>query len=232
MDLLGKPMVQRVYEQARKARLLSRVIVATDDERIARVVDTFGGEWMMTSPDIRSGSDRIAAVAEGLDAEILVNIQGDEPLIPPQMIDQAVHVLLDDPSVEVGTLAKQIESPDELLNPNIVKVVLDRNNMALYFSRSAIPYVRDESDRERWLRYTGFYKHCGIYVYRHRFLLRYRTLPEGKLERAERLEQLRILEHGTRIRVGITQFDSVPVDTKEDVDRVVQILQMQEGRVE
>ncbi len=224
VDLLGKTMVQRVYEQARKSRLLSRVVVATDDDRIAQAVKSFGGEYLMTSPEIKSGSDRVAAVAEMMDGDIFVNVQGDEPLIAPEMIDQGVQLLLDSRDAEVGTLAKKIESLDDLVNPNVVKVVMDQNSFALYFSRSTIPFVRDEADQKRWLQCATFYKHFGIYVYRRPFLRRYATMPEGTLEKSERLEQLRILESGAKIKVGITTFDSIPVDTKEDVDKVVEIL--------
>ena len=224
VDLLGKPMVQRVYEQARQSRLLSRVVVATDDERIAQAVKSFGGEYLMTSPEIKSGSDRVAAVAVTMDGDIFVNVQGDEPLIAPEMIDEGVQLLLDDRDAEVGTLAKKIESLDDLFNPNVVKVVMDQNNIALYFSRSTIPFVRDEKDEKRWLQHTTFYKHFGLYVYRREFLRRYATMPEGTLEKSERLEQLRILESGAKIKVGITTFDSIPVDTKEDVEKVVAIL--------
>lgn len=228
IDLLGKPMVQRVYEQVKKATLPTQVVVATDDERIAEVVRGFGGTVVMTSPQIRSGSDRVSAVAGEVAGEIFVNVQGDEPLIAPEMIDEAVRVVLDDPSAEVGTLAKKIESLDELLNPSIVKVVFDDHGAALYFSRSVIPFVRDTQDQSQWLHRHTFYKHIGIYVFRKEFLLQYTTMPESSLERAERLEQLRILENGHAIRVGVTQYDSLPIDTHEDVQRVIDCLKRQE----
>jgi 3-deoxy-manno-octulosonate cytidylyltransferase (CMP-KDO synthetase) len=224
VDLLGKPMVRRVYEQASKASLVSRTIVATDDRRIVDAVSYFGGEAVLTSPDIANGSDRVAAVAREIDGEIFVNVQGDEPLIPPPMIDEAIRLLLEDPAAKVGTLAKRIESIEELLNPNVVKVVVDRKGRALYFSRSTIPHVRDEAAETKWLSRHTFYKHFGLYVYRREFLLAYAKLPSGLLEQAEKLEQLRILESGTDINVGITKHDSIAVDTAEDVERVVGIL--------
>jgi len=224
IDLLGKPMIQRVYEQASKARLLDQVIVATDDARIEMVVKKFGGRVMLTAPEIRSGSDRVAAVAEKIEGDIFVNIQGDEPLIAPEMIDEAVQVLLDDPAMPVGTLAKKIESIDELLNPGVVKVALAENQLALYFSRSVIPFLRDIPNQREWLRHATFYKHIGIYVFRADFLKIYSGAMESRLELAEKLEQLRVLENGYRIKVGITRFDSIPIDTKEDAERVIHML--------
>ncbi|HVN48292.1 MAG TPA: 3-deoxy-manno-octulosonate cytidylyltransferase [Bacteroidota bacterium] len=224
VDLLGKPMVQRVYERAQASKMLTRVIVATDDARIETAVKHFGGEVVLTSPDIKSGSDRVAAVAAQVAGDIFVNVQGDEPLLAPEMIDQAVQLLIDDPDVPVGTLAKKIETVDDLLNPSVVKVACTRNGEALYFSRAAIPFVRDEADAANWLLHGTFYKHIGLYVFRKDFLMQYALLPFSRLEHAERLEQLRILEAGYKIKVGITSYDSISVDTPEDAQRVVQIL--------
>lgn len=224
LDLLGKPMVQRVYEQAMKARKLDRVIVATDDRRIEQAVKAFGGEVLMTRADVVSGSDRVAAVAKSLAAELYVNIQGDEPLIPPALIDEAVETLERDSGAVVGTLARRLESPDDLSNPGVVKVVFDRRGHALYFSRSPIPHVRDENDLSRWPSSAAMYKHIGIYVYRREFLLRFALMEASPLERAEKLEQLRILEAGETIAVGTTLHDTVPVDTPADVERVLHIL--------
>jgi 3-deoxy-manno-octulosonate cytidylyltransferase (CMP-KDO synthetase) len=225
VDLLGKPMVQRVYEQAKKARLLDRVVVATDDTRIEKCVRSFGGDVILTSPDIQSGSDRVAAVASQVDGGIFVNIQGDEPLIAPEMIDQAVRLLLEDMSIHVGTLVKKIDAAADLTNPNVVKVVLNHFMHALYFSRSPIPYIRDEADTAKWLEVHTFYKHIGLYVFRREFLMQYAHLPASHLEKAEKLEQLRVLEAGSVIKTGITKFDSIPIDTQEDVERVIIILQ-------
>ncbi len=224
VDLCGKPMVQRVYEQAKKSQLLDRVVVATDDVRIEEAVRQFGGDVMLTSQEIASGSDRVAAVALHMPGDIFVNIQGDEPLIAPEMIDQGVRLLLDDTSVPVGTLVKQISSQEELFNPNVVKVVLSYGGYAIYFSRSTVPYLRGESDEKRWLERHTFYKHIGLYVFRRKFLIHYVQLPVSNLEKAEKLEQLRILEAGYKIKAGITTYDSIPIDTPEDVARVVAIL--------
>ena len=224
VDLLGKPMIQRVYEQVHRALLPTSVIVATDDERIADVVRSFGGNVMMTSPDIKSGSDRVAAVARETAGDIFVNVQGDEPLIAPAMIDEAVRVIVNDPTASVGTLVRKIDSVGDLLNPAVVKVVVSIGLDALYFSRTPIPYLRDGGDQSQWLSKHTFYKHVGIYVFRKDFLLAYAAMPESGLERAERLEQLRILERGFRIKVGVTKHDSVPIDTPEDVQRVVDLL--------
>ncbi len=220
-------MVQRVYEQARKASQLHRAIVATDDARIANVVRGFGGDVVITSPEIKSGSDRVAAVAAQTDGDIFLNIQGDEPLIAPAMIDQAARILIDDPQAQVGTLAKRITSVDELSNPGVVKVVVDKNSFALYFSRAVIPFIRDEAEPSQWLAKRTFYKHIGLYVFRREFLLNFAAMAESGLEVSERLEQLRILENGYRIKVGFTEHDSIPIDTAADVDRVVDILKKQ-----
>ncbi|HTY38063.1 MAG TPA: 3-deoxy-manno-octulosonate cytidylyltransferase [Bacteroidota bacterium] len=224
VDLLGKPMIQRVYEQVRKASLPTAVIVATDDERIADAVRRFGGEVKMTSPSIRSGSDRVAAVAREVPGDIYVNVQGDEPLIAPEMIDEAVRVLLGDPAAMVGTLVKRISTAEDLASPAVVKVVINAANEALYFSRAPIPFVRDIEEQSLWLTKHTFYKHIGMYVFRRDFLLQYASMPESDLERAERLEQLRILERGFRIKVGVTVYDSLPIDTSADVARVIELL--------
>jgi 3-deoxy-manno-octulosonate cytidylyltransferase (CMP-KDO synthetase) len=180
---------------------------------------------MLTSPDIQSGSDRVAAVASQVNGSIFVNIQGDEPLIAPQMIDQAVGLLLEDHSILVGTLVKKIDTAADLTNPNVVKVVVNHHMHALYFSRSPIPYIRDESNTAKWLETHTFFKHIGLYAFRQEFLMQYVHLPASDLEKAEKLEQLRILEAGTLIKTGITKFDSIPIDTLEDVERVITILQ-------
>ncbi|MBI4427500.1 MAG: 3-deoxy-manno-octulosonate cytidylyltransferase [Ignavibacteriales bacterium] len=227
LDLLGKPMVQRVYDQAKKARLVNRVVVATDDIRIENAVKSFGGEVMMTSPDIMSGSDRVAAVARKVKGDIFVNVQGDEPLIDPRMIDEAVRVVLKNKNAVVGTLVKKITTEAELLNPAVVKVAMSRDGKGLYFSRSIIPHVREATEPSKWLNQQAFFKHIGIYVFRKDFLLKFSKMKQTALEQAEKLEQLRILENGYAINVGITKHDSIPVDTQEDADRVVALLQSQ-----
>jgi 3-deoxy-manno-octulosonate cytidylyltransferase (CMP-KDO synthetase) len=226
VDLCGKPMVQHVYERAIKSKLVNHVIVATDDERIEEVVKSFGGNVMMTPANIQSGSDRIAYVANKLDdALIIVNVQGDEPLIEPEMIDQAIDPLLNDLKYNVSTLVKKISRAEELINPNIVKVVLDTDMCGIYFSRSPIPHLRDFPNIQHWILHHIFYKHIGLYVYRKEFLKLYVSWNESVLEKAEKLEQLRIIENGEKIKVAITEFDSIPVDTPQDSELVRQILQ-------
>jgi 3-deoxy-manno-octulosonate cytidylyltransferase (CMP-KDO synthetase) len=178
----------------------------------------------MTSPEIRSGSDRVAAVADQIAGDIFVNIQGDEPLIAPEMIDEAVAVVRDHPEVSMGTLIRPLEEPEDVTNPSVVKVAVAANGDALYFSRSPIPHVRDEAEPQRWLSTGQLFKHIGIYVFRREFLKVFTSLPEGRLERLEKLEQLRVLEAGHRIRTAVTRFDSIPIDTPEDVTRVVELL--------
>jgi len=218
-EIAGKPMIQHVYERALRAQLVHDVIVATDDPRIIAAVEKFGGHAVITPPDAPSGSDRIAHVASRLrDAEIIVNVQGDEPFLPPAMIDEAIRPLHADPHVRVGTLARRIEDVGTLQDPAVVKVVLDRNSNALYFSRSPIPFGRDITPAELLTR-IPVYRHIGLYVYRREFLLHYTTLPQTPLEQTEKLEQLRILEHGYPIRVAVTTHHSIAVDTPADLER-------------
>ena len=217
--IAGKPMIQHVFERASRARYLSGhsgVIVATDDERIARAARSFGAPVRMTRADHASGTDRVAEVASATQAEVIVNIQGDEPLIDPDVIDAAVLALLDDPAFSMATMMKKIEDPEEIANPNVVKVVTDLHGRAVYFSRSPIPYARESGSPEHLTRF----KHIGLYVYRRDLLLSYSDLPVGPLETAERLEQLRALENGHSIRVVETEYDSLGVDTPEDLERV------------
>ncbi|WP_305046575.1 3-deoxy-manno-octulosonate cytidylyltransferase [Geoalkalibacter sp.] len=226
VDILGKPMIQRVYERVTQARGIDRVIVATDDQRIFEVVRAFGGEVEMTREDHPTGTDRLAEVAARIDADLLVNVQGDEPLIDPRMIEAAVEPLRQDPGILMGTLMTPIASVDEFLNPNVVKVVTDRDGFALYFSRAPIPHPRDfTSDLELHLSALAPRKHVGLYVYRRDFLLRYPRLPATPLENLEKLEQLRALEHGFRIRVVETALSSLGVDTPADLARVCLALQ-------
>ncbi|MFA6541560.1 MAG: 3-deoxy-manno-octulosonate cytidylyltransferase [Bacteroidota bacterium] len=219
-DIAGKPMVQRVYEQAKRSSLLTDVIVATDDARIEEAVKKFGGNVVLTPDDIQSGSDRIALAARDTGAGIVVNIQGDEPLIDPRVIDRTIEALIAEPAAVVGTAVKRITSADDIFNSNIVKVVLDKKNRALYFSRSPIPHLRDIADSGNWLNVTAMYKHFGLYVYRVDFLRQYTALPVSPLEQAEKLEQLRILENGFTIQCVITEYESIPVDTPEDLEKV------------
>ena len=213
-------MLQHVFERAQASQYLSEIIVATDDTRIADAAKSFGAPVRMTRSDHPSGTDRVAEVASASTAEVVVNIQGDEPLLDPAAIDVAILALLDDPNVPMGTLKKKIENPDEILNPNVVKVITDRFDRAIYFSRLPVPYIRD-ADAPSMTRF----KHIGLYVYRRDFLLSYSDLPVGPLERAERLEQLRALENGFPIRVAETEYESLGVDTPEDFERVSKLFE-------
>lgn len=216
-------MIQHVYERAAQASLIKRVLVATDDERIAETVHRFGGVALMTPSSLQSGTDRVAFAAHSVtDTDIIVNIQGDEPLMAPAMIDEGVRLVAEGPS-PVGTLVRRIDREDELFNPNVVKAVLGTNGACLYFSRSPIPFGRDLPQRE-WLRHHTYYKHIGLYVFRRSFLVHFSTMAQTPLERAEKLEQLRILEHGFTIAAAITTYDSFPVDTPEDLQHVRRIL--------
>jgi 3-deoxy-manno-octulosonate cytidylyltransferase (CMP-KDO synthetase) len=188
--------------------------------RSEAAVKRFGGDCVMTSASIQSGSDRIARAAETVHADLIVNIQGDEPLIDPVMIDQTIQLLIDDPTSVAGTAIKVITDPDEITNPNIVKVVVDSEMYALYFSRSPIPHVRDVPDTRAWLNETTFYKHFGLYAYRSEFLRQFTTWAPSVLERAEKLEQLRILENGYRIKCALTTANSIAVDTLDDLNKV------------
>lgn len=216
--IAGKSLVQRVYEQAAKAHRLDKVIVATEDTRILEAVERFGGDALLTSPECATGTDRVAEVARQYDCDLVLNIQGDEPLMRPEMIDQLVEGMQKDTGCVMGTLARKIGAPDQLTNPNVVKVVVAGNGNALYFSRSQIPFVRDAGDT------ATFLKHLGIYAYRRDFLMKFVTLPVSPLEKAEKLEQLRALDNGFDIRVWVTPHDSIGVDRPEDVKLVEEIL--------
>ena len=225
-DIGGKPMIRHVYERTASARRVNKVLVATDDERIVSAVHEFGGAVVMTPATLQSGTDRIAFVARSIpEAEIIINVQGDEPLITPGMIDEAILPLVGNKEILVGTLVRRIETESELTNPNIVKVVLDNDGFCLYFSRSVIPFGRDRAQSE-WLKNHLFFKHIGIYVFRRDFLLRFAEMKPTPLEQSEKLEQLRILEHGYRIKARVTDYDSTPVDTQEDLDKVRAMIQM------
>ncbi len=223
-DIAGKPMIQHVYERACRVSLFDDVLVATDDDRIYEVVRQFGGQARMTSANHHSGTDRIAEVARNLDADIVVNVQGDEPLIQPEMIVEAIQPLLDDADVAIGTLKHAITTPDELYAPNVVKVVTDRHGRALYFSRSPIPNVKGQDMRGAGFQACTFFRHIGLYAFRRDFLLRFIELPQTPLEKLEGLEQLRALEHGYIITVAETSHSSIGVDTPEDVGKVLQLM--------
>jgi 3-deoxy-manno-octulosonate cytidylyltransferase (CMP-KDO synthetase) len=220
LPIAGRPMIEHVYERVSRARGLDRIVVLTDDERIAKAVEGFGGEWEMTPPECASGTDRIAHAARRWNAAAVVNIQGDEPLIDPEAVSRIAVHLADHPGDPVVTLAADA-APEEMGNPNAVKVVLDLAGYALYFSRSAIPYPRQEGGAMP-LKYP--LKHLGIYGYQREALLRLASLPQTPLERSESLEQLRALENGLRIRVLRVERASPGVDTREDLERVERLL--------
>ena len=221
VSLNGKPMIQRVYERAKSARRVDRVIVATDDDRILKAVTSFGGEARMTRPDHRTGTERVAEVAAHVEGEVFVNVQGDEPLLDPAAVDTAVAALLEEPQAAVATVATPIKVPGDIMDPNVVKVVLDFDDNALYFSRAPIPWVRDTGNAIQ----VRHLKHLGLYVFQRVALLEYPTLPQGELERIEQLEQLRWLENGSKIRVAEVEHDAISVDVPEDVARVEKLLQ-------
>jgi 3-deoxy-manno-octulosonate cytidylyltransferase (CMP-KDO synthetase) len=223
MEIAGKPVVQHVYERTCQARLVDECVVATDDERVVEALKPFGTNVVMTRRDHSSGTDRIAEVAQSSSAEIIVNVQGDEATIDPRMIDEAIQPLLDDPAVVMATLKHRISDPEEIDDPNVVKVVTDKNDRALYFSRAPIPAVRDAADKEA--RGWCYYKHIGLYVYRREFLLSYAKMEPTPLEKLEKLEQLRALENGYEIVVAETKSDSVGVDSMELFERVKRLLE-------
>jgi 3-deoxy-manno-octulosonate cytidylyltransferase (CMP-KDO synthetase) len=218
-DLGGQPMIRRVYERTARAACIDRVLVATDDERIRGAVESFGGEAMMTSGAHASGTDRIAEVAAALEADVIVNVQGDLPLLDPEMVAAAVAPLRSDPGLPLATLKTAIREDAELRNPNVVKVVTDSAGFALYFSRSPIPFWRDGAGGD-----ILAHRHIGLYVYRRDFLLTFAELAPAPLERAERLEQLRALERGFRIKVVEVPEAAVEVDTEEDLERARALL--------
>ncbi len=226
VDIAGKSMVQRVWEQANQAATLTTVVVATDDERIFDHVHAFGGKAMMTSPTHLSGTDRCAEVADNEafeDYSFIVNIQGDEPFIQPAQIDLAVRFLMHQVGFSIATLAKKIEKVVELFNPNVVKVVFDQQYRALYFSRSIVPFLRNVAETD-WLEKGLFYKHIGLYVFRRETLAALAKLPAGRLEQAESLEQLRWLEAGFAIGIEKTEFETQGIDAPEDLKKIINAL--------
>lgn len=224
-DMAGKPMIQRVYEQVKKA--LDEVWVATDDDRILKVVENFGGKAVLTSPDHKSGTDRcneaFSKIGNGFD--VIINIQGDEPFIQPQQIE-TLKTCFDSKETQLATLVKPFKKEDGfdvLFNPNSPKVVLNKNSEAIYFSRSIIPYIRDVHHME-WLTKHTFYKHIGMYAYRADVLKEITLLPQSGLELAESLEQLRWIENGYKIKVGLTDIETIGIDTPEDMEKAIKLL--------
>lgn len=234
LEIGGRPMILHVVERARQVAAIDRVIVATDDERVLGSVREAGEEAVMTSPEHRTGTDRLAEVAAGLDADLIVNVQGDEPFIEMSTIEAALDPMLRDSSIVMSTTSEPIETADDALNPNVVKVVVDEEGFALYFSRQPIPYPRaaaiEYGSIEAALRaqpdlIRRYAKHTGLYVYRRDFLLTYSKLPPSPLEQLETLEQLRALEHGYRIRVVPVAHRSIGIDTPEDLERARRMME-------
>ncbi|MFY9402335.1 MAG: 3-deoxy-manno-octulosonate cytidylyltransferase [Candidatus Omnitrophota bacterium] len=219
-QIAGKPMVQHVWEKAKQARMLDEVIIACDNEEVASVASAFGAKVVLTSKEHSCGTDRIAEVVNPLDVKVIVNIQADEPLIHPTMIDSVSRALVEDDSVSMATIKKRIEDEDLINDPNLVKVITDRNGFALYFSRSPIPYLAVNSE----VKDPVYFKHIGLYSYTKDFLFTYKNLPLSTLEEMEKLEQLRALEAGFKIKVIETKFDTIGIDTPEDLVRVEELL--------
>ncbi len=216
-DLMGKPVIQHVWENAKRASTLADLIVATDDVKVKEEVERFGGKVVLTAKEHKTGTDRLREVVNPIDTKVVVNIQADEPLLHPSMIDDIVRPLLEDKGILMTTLKKKITDPEDLRNPNVVKVVTDKNGYALYFSRSPIPFPRFHDG-------VVFYKHIGLYGFTKEFLFTFTNLPVSALENIEGLEQLRVLENGYRIKVAETQFDTIGIDTPEDLERAKEVL--------
>lgn len=218
LEIGEKSILQHTYENASKSKLVNEIIIAVDDQRIAELCDNFGAKYFLTPTDINSGSDRVAYVVKNfIDAEIIVNIQGDEPFINHKAIDLSIEPLLFDSKVEVSTIMTQIQDYRELENPSVVKVVFDYENYALYFSRSKIPYLRDIKTQRQLINSGLYFKHIGLYVYRKNALLKFTSFEQTDLEKAEKLEQLRMLEMGMKIKMVQTDYSSISIDTAEDL---------------
>lgn len=221
-DLCGKPMIQRVYEQVKKATLVDKIFIATDDVRIFDSARQFGAPVVMTSPHHLCGTDRITEAIEKIPGDIILNVQGDEPLIDPGAIDALVHSFIEDPDSVMATLITKVTDEGDVHNPNVVKVIKDCDNYALYFSRAPVPYVRDGGFIQRYIQ-------AGVYIFRRDFLKKFSALPPTPCEKGEKLEQLRALEHGYRIKLVETGYSSVSVDTHEDLENVRCILRTMQG---
>jgi len=219
-DLCGKPVIQHVYERAKKAKTLDDLIIAADDDRIIQKVEAFGGKVVYTSKSHSTGTDRLTEGVNDIDVRIVVNIQGDEPLINPLVIDDLVRTMQDDPKILMTTVVKKSYSADEFKSPDVVKAIVDDQNCALYFSRSPVPTLLNPDENGNY-----FYKHIGLYAYQKDFLFTFKKLPASYLETNERLEQLRALEHGYRIKVIETKFETVGVDTPEDLELAKSLLE-------
>jgi 3-deoxy-manno-octulosonate cytidylyltransferase (CMP-KDO synthetase) len=220
-DICGKPMIQRVFEQASKSRILDKILVATDSKEVFIRVNDFGGQAVMTSVKCQSGTDRIAEAVKQIKCDLVVNIQGDEPLISPEVIDLAIRPLVKDKNIPMGTAVSRITDKKQLFDHNVAKVVLDKNNFALYFTRAVIPASKV---KVMDLKKQVYYKHIGLYVYRKEFLLKFASMPPTGLEKIESLEQLRALENGYCIKAVVTDYNSLSVDIPEDLEKIKRIL--------
>lgn len=231
-NLCGKPVIQYTWTNAKKAKSIEDLIIATDDKRIYNVAKGFGAKVIYTAKAHKSGSDRLTEALSSIDARIVVNIQADEPFIHPTMIDDIVNPLLKDESIDMTTICHKIKDEKELLDPNVVKVVMDKRGFALYFSRSAIPYesclsaetLREAEATNNERRAMNHYKHIGLYAYTKDFLFTFKSLPQSKLERIEKLEQLRVIENGYKIKVIETKFDTIGIDTPGDLEKATVLL--------
>jgi 3-deoxy-manno-octulosonate cytidylyltransferase (CMP-KDO synthetase) len=223
-NILGKPMIQHVWERARESKMLNDLIIACDDDRVKEVAEHFGAKVVFTSRGHGSGTDRLSEIVQPLDVKVVINIQADEPLIHFTMIDSLAYAMLEDESLVMATLIKRVVNEDEINNPNIVKVVIDKDNFALYFSRAPIPYLREKGTK------SIYYKHIGLYAYTKDFLFTFRNLPASDLEKMESLEQLRALESGYKIKTVLTNFETIGVDTPEDLEAVKRKLSQEKGQ--
>ena len=214
----GKPMIQHVWERAKKAHTLDELIIAADDDRIIKAVEEFGGKAVFTSKSHPSGTDRLREIANPLDVDIVVNIQADEPFLHHSMVDNLVNALRDDKDIVMASLMRKIENYGDVSNPNVVKVVVNKNNFALYFSRCPIPFIREQDQAPEDEKPPVFYKHIGLYAYTKDFLFTFANLPPSSLEKYEKLEQLRALENGYKIKMVETKYDTIGVDTPEDLE--------------
>jgi len=224
-QISGKPMIQHVWERAKQSKILDDLIIACDNELVQQAALGFGAKVVMTSKDHTCGSDRISEVINPLDVKIVVNIQGDEPMIHPMMIDSVARALLENNAISMATVMKKIEDPRQVSDANVVKVVVDKNNFALYFSRAPIPYLSVGSE----VRSPVYYKHIGLYAYTKDFLFSYRNFPVSDLEKIEKLEQLRVLAEGVKIKVLETQFDTIGIDTPQDLEKLKLYLEQEKN---
>ncbi len=218
--ICGKPMIQHVYERAKNSKFIDKLLVATDNEEIFEKVESFGGDVIMTDDNIPTGTDRTAEAAKVFPYEVVLNIQGDEPLLEGWMLDRLAEPLIKNKNIHSSTLVKKITEIKELEDPNLVRVILDKNGFALYFSRSTIPYFNSSKDKNEWIKNHTYFRHIGLYGFQRKFLFRFVEIGESSLERAERLEQLRTLENGYKIKAEIVDFVPYPVDVPEDIETV------------